>query len=301
MTTSCTVCIPHIDKPHYLRCCLDSIAEYSNPSIDVQILVMDQSGDTLDKVRAAARTEKNYELDVDYHRINSIDAGYPIDESLQYAEGEFFCSLDCDAWPINHNWLFMPICLIKDLGVAFVGKETGLGQHSKDMGEFYVINNYFRVALTDTMRVLHEEVGFCRPQHRSRCRIPYKHWPRGIEADNGVAANWYVQTKMNQKVLSLACTKYLGKTKTQGLYGMVIEDLVFHLVFGYCETTLNKPEEELGGDYWKLRRDLEECGITTVDVRDMVAKCTPHEKHTSRHIQGEPLDERTTALIDQLK
>lgn len=161
MKTSCTVLIPHVDTEYYLNFCVEQVRKYKHPDIEQKIIVIDQSSHEITLLK-----DKSEDLRI--IKVPRIDAGYPIDVGLKEADTEYFCTLDCDAFPIHKNWLFFPISAIERYGFSFVGNNTGLDQSYKQKGNFFHINNYFRISKTSVAKEISEAVGFMRVGNRPR-------------------------------------------------------------------------------------------------------------------------------------
>jgi len=93
---TCTILVPHVEAPGYLAACIRSIKKHVHPLIRQDVIIVDQSGESTYR-----QLEESYSRDpaIKILRLPLIDAGYPIDEALKYATGDYFCSLDCDAFP----------------------------------------------------------------------------------------------------------------------------------------------------------------------------------------------------------
>lgn len=278
----CTILIPACTQfeANFVLYSLKQIDKYRHPEIEQEIIIADQTeSDVFVNLISTLPTRLLKEIRI--ITMPRIDAGYPIGEGARHATGEYFCSLDADAFPIHRNWLYMPIKLIEKYGLSFVGKQTGLHMHPdyKANGNFFHINNYFRVSYTRTARRCAEEVGFMRYEHREKAGFtPSVNTNWKTHCDNGVIAQWYSDmAKMGTKV-SLALTKCVGITNEMGLYGMIIDDLVFHLVFGFSEQWVTDQQKTLGSDWlaWKERMNTE--GMDkTLDA--MVNAATPKYSH----------------------
>lgn len=294
---TCTVLIPHVNAPHYLRACVDSIRHYAHPEVEVRIIIADQSARTLQK---SVIQTYGKDPDVRVQCLPQVDAGYPIDVGVRMAGTEFFCSLDCDAFPISKNWLHVPITLIERHGFSFVGSNTGLHMAYASKGEFCHLNNYFRVSRTSVAKKVSEDVGFMRVENRKKVGYGPRDNDWGdLSCDNGVVAQWYSDRAGLGPKLALNINKYLGKTPQYGLYGMVIDDLVFHLVFGFCEEWLKDLHGALGPDYMDLRRKFAFDGITPSIIRGLTEKCVPHVGAV-RTIQNKAIPDELNAEIDAL-
>jgi glycosyltransferase involved in cell wall biosynthesis len=286
-----TVCVPHVNTPHYAAGCVAAIFRQSHPDIEVDVIVVDQSDpDEKRLVKQMLGVWPGVRV-IDAERV---DAGWPIDVAAKLAEGEYFCSLDCDAFPIHPDWLARPVRLIRDHGADWVGSDTGLAAAytSKGISEPYVhLNNYFRVSRTESVQAASAAVGFLR--WGNHYKVNYEpldsSWPE-MPCDNGVKAQWWASQRGESK-LSLGISSALGVTPKMGIYGMVIEGLVFHLVFGWGEEWIEDLQDTLGDDYLELSERMREEGVTDGLLKEMLSRCVPEHGSPRRHLDGEPLPE----------
>ena len=281
MPDSCTIVVPHINTPHLLYGSISQIEKLTD-NVDWEVLVVEQSRDDIHN--AILERYKGHPR-VKVQRARKIDAGYPIDLAARSSTKEFLCSLDTDAFPIHKNWLYLPIQLIKEFNLSFVGQDTGLGQHPAYAfdGQFCGLNNYFRVSKTSTAKYISERAGFCRYQHRNQTQMEFADvgW-KPDHADNGVVAQWYSdKAHMGDKV-GLTLNKILGMTKEFGVFGMCIDDLVFHFVFGYHPDTINDAQRSLGNDYLALEAKIKNEGLTEANITELIGQLKPHHPYDSR-------------------
>jgi hypothetical protein len=257
--------------------CVAQIKRFKHPEVNHRIVVADQS--TVAIYEDLVDTYKNA-ADVEILRLPKVDAGYPIDIGARTAKGEYFCSLDCDAFPIHPCWLYLPIRLMEKYNLGLVGNTTGLHYsymdktwQPKPWTRFFELNNYFRVSKTSLAKKVSEEAGFMRPAVHAQ--VGFKPAAKGWEgyADTGVLANWYIDDQRLGTKLSLKINKFLGHTKRWGIYGMVIDDLVFHLVFGFGEDWVGDQDGLLGKEYLELKASMKARGITHELLMELVAKC----------------------------
>lgn len=303
MPTKVTICIPHVDTPHYVIGCVNAIDRNAHPEIEHEIIVVDQSG-----IENKARVHDVLGGRSNVRVLNAprIDAGYPIDVALRHATGEFFCSLDCDAFPVRRNWLAGPVRLVRDHGVDWVGVDTGLAQAylaQEILPPYLHLNNYFRVSRTDIALATSEAVGFLRHENHHKASFTPKEtaWP-GMHCDNGVVAQWHSSQKGHRKA-TLSITAAMGVTLQMGLYGMLIEDSLLHLVFGYGEEWITDMRAVLGETYLQLRDRLLRKGVTEEILQEMVSQCKPHPGHPrmvydGHSIAGEPMSSELQAVLD---
>lgn len=283
MKDTCTILIPTINTPHLVYGAITQIEKYTN-NVDWEILVADQSDEPIHS-QIVARYADHPRVKV--IKLDKIDAGYPIDVAARTTNREFLCSLDTDAFPIHPNWLYLPIQLIKEFNLSFVGQDTGLGVHPAYAfdGEFCGINNYFRVSRTDLAKRVSENAGFCRYQHRARTGLSFADVGWKIDhADNGVVANWWSDKQRLGDKVSLSLNKILGMTHEFGVYGMCIDDLVFHFVFGYHPDTVTDANKSLGLAYLNLENKIKNEGLTEQNISELLQNLIPHHPYTSRGV-----------------
>lgn len=96
--------------------------------------------------------------------------------------------------------------------------------------------------------------------------------------DNGVVAQWYADQKGYGPKISIPLTSCVGSTPKMGIYGMVIDDLVFHMVFGYGEDWITDMQGTLGDEYLALRRRIVDGGLDEGAVRGLIAKSRKLER-----------------------
>jgi hypothetical protein len=264
--TLVTVCIPVCYELEFLKGSIKQIMKYKHAEIDYEIIICDQTNEEMSK--------KIHELYQDVPEIKivktpRIDAGYPIDIAVRMAKGEYFCTLDADAFPISDLWLYLPVKLIEKFNFSFVGKESGLHlSYVNQLGEYYHLNNYYRVSRTDLAKKISEEIGFIRPQNKARVDLKYEK-NIYVSCDNGVMAQWYSDTEKMGPKFCLMMDKIIGKTPNLGVYGMVIDDLVFHMVFG--QTNEECGINNLGDDYASLNREINENGLTDEMIEKLLS------------------------------
>lgn len=264
--TLATVCIPICHETYFLNGSIREMLKHKHENVDYEILVMDQTvGQNTRKVE-----EICYQYDeVKVVKTKKIDAGYPLDIGARMAKGEYFCSLDADAFPVHKNWLNLPIKIIEKFGVSFVGNQTGL-QNSYEQFNFLHINNYYRVSTTEVARKISEEIGFIRPQNKPNADIAYNR-PNIIEgfADNGVQAQIFADQEGYGPKFSVPIDTFIGRTPQMGIYGMILGGLVFHMVFG--QTIQEYHPSWLGEDYFRLLKKIHDTTLTEELAKELVS------------------------------
>lgn len=264
--TLATICIPVCHEIYFLSGSIREMLKHKHPDVDYEILVMDQT--------VGQDTKRLEEICSQYEEVKvvktkRIDAGYPLDIGARMAKGEYFCSIDADAFPIHKNWLNLPIKLIEKFGISFVGNQTGL-QNAYEQFNFLHINNYFRVSKTEVARKISEEIGFIRPQNKPMADIVYNR-PNIIQgfADNGVQAQIFADQEGYGPKFSVPIDTFIGRTPQMGIYGMILGGLVFHMVFG--QTIQEYPRSYLGEDYFKLLKKIYDTTLTEELTEELVS------------------------------
>lgn len=268
-----TICIPVCFELPFLKGCINQIMKHKHPQIEHEIIICDQ---TTDEISNEIHQLYSSNPEIKIIRIPRIDAGYPIDVACRVATGEYFCTLDVDAFPISDLWLYLPIKLIEKYGFSFIGKESGLHHSYREgLGEYFHLNNYYRISRTDVARKISEEVGFIRPMNKVKTDLPYvrnlnfANHQSFSACDNGVAAQCFADQNNFGPKLCLFMNKIIGKTPHMGVYGMIIDDLVFHMVFG--QTNQECGINSLGNDYVSLNNEIYEKGLTDEMVDKLVS------------------------------
>jgi hypothetical protein len=289
----CSILIGHTNTLYYLKFCIEQIRKYRHPEIPQEIILVDQSPELIFK---EVQDLYGNDADIQLLRLAKVDLGFAIDTGVKAAQFDFFCTLDCDAFPIHRNWLYLPIQLIQKYNFSFIGNNTGLELSYKEKGHFFHLNNYYRVSRTDLARKLSETVGFIRPGERNLVNFKPKDDTWGNDyADVGVVAQWYTdQNKLGDK-LSLEISSHLGMTNKQGIYGMVIDDLVFHMVFGPKEDV----DDSLGSAFLDLREWVKQEGLSEPLIRDFIEHST--KRKTTRRINGQDISCEMDSVIEQIK
>lgn len=277
---TCTVLIPYVKELCFLTGCVNQIKKHNNKEIDIKIIIADQS------------SKKNYDYITNLYKndpsitiikIPQIDAGYPIDKGLEICDTEYFCSLDVDAFPISNKWLYIPIKIIEKFNLSFIGKETTLQDCYKHLGNFLILNNFFRVSKTSVAKEISDSVGFISPQNKHKSDLSYScKLYDNLQTDNGVIAQLYSDVNKFGNKLSFKMNKIIGETPSMGVYGMVIEDLIFHMVFGFSEHWIGNQAGVLGNDYIHLKNDIINNGLSDKHIEILLSKTGNIEDKTTK-------------------
>lgn len=264
--TLVTICIPVCYELQFLKGSIRQIMKHKHKEIDYEIIICDQTNEEMSK---EIKTLFGNNPEIKIVKIPRIDAGYPIDIAVRMAKGKYFCTLDADAFPISDLWLYLPVKLIENFNFTFIGKESGLHHsYTEQLGQYFHLNNYYRVSRTDIAKVISEEIGFIRPQNKNKVDIKYNK-NISVWCDNGVAAQWFSDTNKMGPKLCLMMDKIIGKTPNLGVYGMVIDDLVFHMVFG--QTNEECGINNLGDGYVSLNREIYDNGLTDEIIEKLLS------------------------------
>lgn len=264
--TLVTICIPVCYEIEFLKGSIKQIFKHKHDEIEYEIIICDQMNEK--NSNEVNELYKNI-TEIKIIKIPRIDAGYPIDIAVRMAKGEYFCTLDADAFPISNLWLYLPIKLIEKYGFSFIGKESGLHLSYTNLGNYFHLNNYYRISKTDIAKKISEEIGFIRPQNKNRSELTYNK-NINISCDNGVLAQWYSDINNMGPKLCLMMDKIIGKTPTLGVYGMIIDDLVFHMVFGQTNEE-NGGLNTLGNDYYVLNNEIITNGLTDEIIEKLIS------------------------------
>lgn len=265
---SCTVLIPIVKEFEFLKISISQIKKFDNKNVLIKIIIADQTDEDIhDKILQLYENDAQIKI----MRIKKIDCGYPIDKGLEICESDYFCSLDCDAFPISDLWLYLPIKLIEKFNFSFVGKETHLQDSYVQFGNFMILNNFYRISKTNIAKEISKKVGFVMPINHNKAEfIPeVKTWT-DISCDNGVVANLYCDINDYGDKLSLKMNRIIGETPGMGVYGMIIEDLVFHMVFGYSESWITNISGILGDDFINLKNKVQQDLDTEIIINHLL-------------------------------
>jgi len=262
MTYKVSIAIPICwpEEITFLRANISHIEKFTHPQVESQVIICDQTGTEAIKAEFGGRY---YVL-----QMPRIDAGFPIDKSLEVADGEYHLSLDVDCVPMHHAWLYAPIKVLdKYTDIIMVGKATGLHNHHDyaKHGTFFHINNYLRYMRTEQARYVSRQVGFLRPENRPKANFyPVADFSFEANCDNGVRANSFTDRMGMGKKFSIAMNQVLGNTHEMGVFGMVLDELVFHMVFSSSKDWISDKTKTLGEEYLKWYSRINSEDFTTV-------------------------------------
>lgn len=239
---SCTIVISHFESENFLRATIRQIRKYKHPDIEQKIIVADQSG---------LETWKNigfeYVGQEDIHLIGmeSLYSGYGLDYIFRNRDikTDYIVQLHSDSFPIAPTWLTLPITLIEENNLSFVGQLQCIGKPTDTIyppHPFFAMAQCFNVAKTETYKEMSLEAGFTRFHNRPDAGMTWNNndwheWAkedynaRGSD-DDIVAFSWQDKYKTGDK-LGLAISGFI-----QASFGRIIDDIVFH--FGSCRESI---------------------------------------------------------------
>ena len=251
--TSCTIIISHYESFQFLRACVRQIKKYQRPDILQHIIIADQSGNETNDL-----IHKEYDGDdgISIIKMQPLWSGYGIDYCMRFADikTDYVCQIHVDAFPIHKNWLYLPIKLIEEDSLYFVGQ-----LHFISMGDspiyppnrpFFSMSPTFNVARTETYREMALEGGFTRFHNKTtefHNKIPtdipmtwgnrdWDEWAKddyyAKGSDDDVPAFCWEDTHRQHDKLGLSITGRIALLGREPDFGRVIEDIVFH--FGSC-------------------------------------------------------------------
>jgi hypothetical protein len=238
--TSCTIIISHFESLPFLKACIRQIKRYAHPDVHQRIVVIDQSSEiTYMEVDRLYMDDK----DVVVYNTKPGWSGYGIDVILHDGRinTEYICQIHVDAFPIHKNWLYLPIKLIQDENLSFVGQLQFISKPSDSIyppEPFFAMAQCFNVGRTEIYKEMSEQAGFARFHNREGMSYKNNDWAewaktttnRGWSDDDVTAFHWEDKYRTHNK-LSLAITGYIEPP-----YARIIEDVVFH--FGSCREAL---------------------------------------------------------------
>ena len=305
MKASCTILIFHYESFEFLCGCMSQIKRFTHPDIDQHIIIADQSGVyTHRKVHYTFSSVEN----VTVIRMPQLDSGYAVDCVFRNMniQTEYFCTLDCDAFPISNNWLRTPIELIKEYGYSFVGGHAGIDDVYKEHGEMFCMNQFYRVGTTEMYKKLSMEAGFVRFTDRDIAGFNYAETGWEGYADCGVVAHWHEDKTTCNNKLGLAIKKKIGIANGHRI-GVIVDDLVFHLGHSYNRLNIQDPNQVLGDTYMGWIKKIEQDGLTKKTINELVAQASDVKAQWYRTVWNGTektrsiADEALNAKIEKLK
>jgi hypothetical protein len=237
--TSCTIIISHFESLEFLRACIRQVRKYAHPEIEQEIVIIDQSN-----IETSIEVGKEFLCEDDIYIIQTkpLYSGFGIDDFLrrEKVETDYIVQLHVDAFPISDKWLYLPIKLIEENNLSFVGQLQFISRPTDTIyppEPFFAMAQCFNVAKTETYKEMSLNAGFTRFHNRPQSGLEFKSndWLSWAEADykargsddDVVAFHWGDKYGTANK-LGLAITGMVGLPEQGSSWGRVIDDLVFH-------------------------------------------------------------------------
>lgn len=249
--TSCTIIISHYESLPFLHAAIRQIKKYTNPEISTRVIICDQSlWGTYHKIVEDYVDNKDISVvNLTVVRTEPLYSGFGIDWIIRHMDvnTDYVCQLHVDAFPIHKNWLLLPISLIEEYNLSFVGQLQFVSDGTQSIyppSPIFAMAQCFNVARTETYRELSLNGGFTRFHNRPQSGLSFANndwelWAkddynhRGSD-DDVVAFSWQDRHKQDSK-LGLAITGYVAPN-----FGRLIEEVVFH--FGSCRESIGTGE-----------------------------------------------------------
>lgn len=233
---SCTIIISHYQSLNFLQACIRQIRKFSHPDIEQHVIIADQSSEgTWMNIDDIYKDVKG----VLVVHTKPLYSGYGIDCCVRYLDikTDYICQIHSDAFPVSHKWLHLPITLIEEYNLSFVGQLQFI--NGKDNlasiyppHPFFAMAQCFNVAKTETYKEMSIEAGFTRFHNRPDSGLTFLNddWDKWASdnyaakgSDDDVVAFWWQDRHKEVNKLGLAVTGFISPN-----FGRIIEDLVFH-------------------------------------------------------------------------
>lgn len=236
--TSCAIIVSHYKSLKFLEATIRQIRKHVHPEIETHTYIIDQSGE------AEYNQIKEWywcSADITIVKTDSRYSGYGIDFLLRYYKinQEYIAQIHSDSFPIHGNWLYLPIKLIEENNLSFVGQLQFISKETDTIyppNPFFAMAQCFNVARTETYKEMSMEAGFTRYHQRATLDMEFNNddwaqWAKDDYINRGsdddiVAFHWESKYRNTDK-LGLAISGFIEPS-----YGRIIDDLVFH--FGSC-------------------------------------------------------------------
>ena len=234
MTTSCTIIISHFESLPFLRACIRQIRKYANSEVMQHIIIADQSGEAQHTTLLA---EFWGDEDINIVWTKPLYSGFGIDYIMRNIpiKTDYICQLHVDAFPVHKNWLYLPIQLLKDHYLSFVGQLQFIADGTASIyppDKFFAMAQCYNVAKTKTYRELSMAAGFTRYHNRPQAGMEWgsgdwAEWAKkdynSRGSDDDIVAFHWEDTHREHDKLGLAITGFVEPS-----WGRIIEDVVFH-------------------------------------------------------------------------
>lgn len=254
--TSCTIIISHFESLSFLRAAIRQFRKYEHPEVEQKICICDQSSySTWEQIGK----EYGNSTDMILVHTDSLYSGFGIDYCMRHIDfkTEYIAQYHCDAFPISDKHLYLPIKLIEEYKLSFVGQLHFVNYNSPvyPPHPFFSMSPTFNVARTETYKEMALEAGFTRFHNRPQSGLEFKNDDWSIWAqedynargsDDDTVAFWWESAYRDTDKVGLAISGFI-----QSSFGRLIDDIVFH--FGSCNEAKGVMDKmpELYQDYTK--------------------------------------------------
>lgn len=239
---SVTIIVSHYESLSFLHACIRQIRKYANPSIRQKIYIVDQS-----EWSTYWKIMEMYEKDSDIRVVKTdpLYSGYGIDFLFRNEDinTDYVCQVHVDIVPLSDRWMVLPITLIEEYNLSFVGQLQFVSDGTQSIyppSPIFAMAQCFNVARTETYRELSLKAGFTRFHNRPQSGLSFENndwgewakddYQRKGSDDDTVAFCWQDRHTVAHK-LGLAVTGFIAPA-----YGRIIEDILFH--FGSCRESI---------------------------------------------------------------
>lgn len=299
---NCAIIIYNYESIEFLKASVRQIRRYKNPLIDQRIIISEQST----KERQLVIDMFGQDSDITIVPMEAAGSGYSIDYIMRNIDitEEYVCTLDVDAFPVHINWLYVPITLIQERDLSFVGIHAEIEKAYEANGNFFCMSQYFRVGRTSTYKDLSLNAGFTKFDVRRRVGLDFDiNWEGW--SDDAVIAHWWEDMNYNNSKLTFGVEKYLDVAPLEGRYGRLSEGLVFHFGFSYNWKMVGDKEKAMGANYLKWIERINAEGLTNDMIDEMLLQLIPLERPVKRELwkdkQTTDIPEELNNLIERLK
>lgn len=249
---SVTIIISHYESLPFLECCIRQLRRQFNSAVGQKIIIVDQSEwSTYHQIVSMYEGDSNIEV----IKTDALYSGYGIDYVIRNIpiHTEYICQIHVDAVPISDKWLTLPISLIEEYNLSFVGQLQFISDGTQSIyppHPIFAMAQCYNIARTETYRELSLNGGFTRFHNRPQSGLSFANndWSEWAAADYNsrgsdddiVAFHWNSKYKTDN-MLGLAISGYIAPN-----FGRIIEDVVFH--FGSCRESIGTGNA-MGGLY----------------------------------------------------
>lgn len=301
---SCTIIIFHYESLAYLRACVRQVRKYAREDIPQHIIIAEQSDSPS---KSLVHQEFVRAPDITVIDIPKYGSGFSIDYIMRsgLVQTDFVCNIDVDTMAIHPNWLYVPIKLIEEYDLSFVGVHAEIESAYAHMGKFFCLAQYFRVGRRSDYVNLCINGGFVKNDHRVELAYTNYDW-RGW-SDNCVIAHWWEDKYTENNKLALAVPDHLGVAPLEGRYGRYTDDLVFHFGLSNNWKGVADKEAALGKEFLTWMERMKSEGLTGEMLEEMLSSRIPLEAPLVREMwDGKtktilPLTDELNNRIDELK